>query len=488
MFKRVKILLGDRDYGIIKKSVKILTVDAIFHGAIYSMLFLVLINLVNGDLEKKNIFIYTAVMILMFIIRYFILRKGYYMAQADGARVIANLRIKMGDYIKRLNMGFFNKNNIGEITNIVTNDLNDFENYITHQTSELTKLAVLTLYLSVIILIFDPFLGLIQIALFLLCIPVSIKCSREIKKQGYKMKKVRAEMLSRIIEYVRGIEVFKSYNMTGERFKKLENSLSDVRKQSIRLELAGIPYLIPLQAIIGLSFPLVLYLAVSRYAEGVTSAQQLVTFIIISLAFTTILISFSGLYVISRYFSLSVDKLISILEIPEIPYEIEDYEFEDCNIVFDDVVFSYIEGNPVIRGVSFEASEGTMTALVGASGSGKSTIMNLIARFWDVDSGEIRVGGMDIRKVNPDSLLKNISMVFQEVYLIEGTVMDNIRIGNQNATDEEVIEAAKKAYCHEFIEELPEGYETMVHEEGSSLSGGEKQRISIARAFLKDAL
>ncbi|MDO5707018.1 MAG: ABC transporter ATP-binding protein [Andreesenia angusta] len=486
MFKNIKKLLGN-DYKKIKRAMNILTVDAIFHGTIYCMLFLVLINIVNNELTKKNIFIYTAILFIMFIIRYFILFKGYYSIQADGARSIANLRIYMGDYIRNLNMGFFNKNNIGEITNIVTNDLNDFENYITHQTSELIKLSILIVYLSIIIIVYEPFLGLIQVLLFLFCIPVAILCSRAIKKQGYLMKKVRASMLSRVIEYVRGVEVFKSYNMVGEKFKKLEESLSGVRKQSIKLELTGIPYLVPLQAIIGLSFPIVLYFAVVRYIDNIINTEQLVTFMIISLAYTNILISFSGMFVQSRYFSLSVDKLLSVLEIPEIDYQFKEYDFDNFDIEFKNVEFSYIGNEKVIKNVDFIAKEGSMTALVGSSGSGKSTIMNLIARFWDVDSGVIEIGGTDIRKVYPDNLLKNISMVFQDVYLIEGSIYDNIRIGNQNASEQEVVEAARKAYCHEFIDKLPMGYDTLVHEEGSSLSGGEKQRISIARAFLKDA-
>ncbi len=487
MFANIKKLMSYDNYQKLRRTTAILTLDALFHGGIYSMLFLVLINLINDDLTKGKIQKYTIIMAILIFIRFLILKKGYYDAQTYGAEIVSDMRIKMGDYIKKLNMGFFNKNNIGEITNIITNDLNDFEMYITHQLPELVKSIILAIYLSIIIVIFEPLLGLIQVLIFIGVLPVVIFCSRAIKKRGYILKSVRASMISRIIEYIKGIEVFKSYNMVGDRFKNLENSLQDVRKESIKLELSGMPYILPLQVAVGVSFPIVLILAVNRLVAGIIGVEQLITFTIISLAYSGVLLKFSGIYVVSRYFSLSVDKLLSILELPQISYELDEYEFSNYDIKFTDVKFEYIENKPVINNISFMAKEGEMTALVGASGSGKSTIMNLIARFWDIQSGKIEIGGMDIKKVNPEVLLRNISMVFQNVYLLEDTILENIRIGNQNATKEEVIEAAKRAYCHEFITELENGYDTIITEGGDSLSGGEKQRISIARAFLKDA-
>ncbi len=487
MFKDIRRLIGDSDYAVFMKSIKILLLDAICHAFIYSMIFFILLDLVNKNVMLKKLFFYTIAMILMISVRYFILNKGYYLAQAGGARIIANLRIKMGDYIKKLNMGYFSKNNVGELTNILSNDLNDFEMLITHQTADLVKNFILMIYLAICLISFDSYLGTIQAGTLIVIFPVSYFCSKNVKKVGQRAKLVRSKMLSRIMEYTRGIEVFKSYNMTGERFKKLEEALNGVKRESINVELSGIPYIIPMNVLSMVVFPIILYMGVQRYFNGMMTLQKLTMFIIISLAFTNVELAFSSLFVISRYFTISIDKLLSVLDTPEIPYEEGEYRFENYDIAFENVSFSYVEGKQVLRDINFRAESGKMTALVGKSGSGKSTVMNLIARFFDVNKGCITLGGYDIRKIYPDDLLKNMSIVFQDVYLIQDTIYENIKIGNPEATEEQILNAAKAAHCHEFVEKLENGYQTMVHEGGTTLSGGEKQRISIARAFLKNA-
>ena len=487
MFKKIRKLIGDEDYKLFINPIKILAFDGVFHGIIYSMLFFTLIDLVNNNITMKKNFIYLGIMIVALIIRFFLLFKGYYGVQADGAKIIAHLRIKMGDYIKKLELGYFNKNNIGTLSNILTNDLNDFEIFITHMTADLVKLSILVIYLSICLIYSDIILGSIQVVIFIFSLPIFFLGSSKIKSTTKEAKVVRATMLSKIIEYVKGIEVFKSYNMLGTRFKKFSEALNGVKKYSIKIELAGIPYLIPMQLLVFLSFPILLIFATQKYFNGGIDANQLVIFMVVSLAYTNIALNIGVLLMESRYFTVSIDKLLSVLETKEIPYKLETHNFEDYTIKFENVNFSYLEDKQVLKDINFEATKGTMTALVGASGSGKTTILNLIARFYDVASGSIKIGGLDIKELNPDSLLENITMVFQDVYLIQDTIYENIKIGNQNATREEVIEAAKKAFADDFIQKLASGYETMIHESGDSLSGGEKQRISIARAFLKDA-
>ena len=487
MFKDIKKLIGEEDYKIFSKSNKILILDAICHAFIYSMLFFILLDLVNDDVQAKKLLIYTISLIVMIGIRFLTLKKGFYEAQAGGAKIIANLRIKMGDYIKKLNMGYFSKNNVGELTNILSNDLNDFEMLITHQTADLAKFFILLIYLAFCLVYFDPFLGGIQAATLIIIFPVSYLCSKAVKRVGLQSKIVRAKMLSRIMEYTKGIEVFKSYNMTGEKFENLKDTLDQVKKESINVELSAIPYIVPTNILSLVIFPIVLYIGVNRYFDGYMNLQKLTTFIIISLAFTNVSMAFSSNFVISRYYSLSIDKLLSVLNTPEIPYEDEDHHFDNYDIEFKNVNFSYIKGKQVLKNINLTAKANQMTALVGKSGSGKSTIMNLIARFFDIDSGQILIGGYYIRKIYPDNLLKNMSIVFQDVYLVQDTIYENIKIGKIDATRQEILDAAKKAHCHEFVEKLENGYDTMVHEGGTTLSGGEKQRISIARAFLKNS-
>lgn len=487
VFKNIKKLIGEKDYKTFTTAIKILILDALCHSLVYSTLFFMLYDLVNKNVTFRKISIYSILILVMVLVRYKILKKGNMVAFAEGAFIIANLRIKMGDYIKKLNMGYFSKNNIGELTNTLSNDLNDFEMLITHHTPELIKSFILMIYLGVYLIFFDSFLGGIQAGSLLIILPLCYFCSKKIKRVGQEAKKVRTKMLARIMEYSSGIEVFKTYNMTGEKFESLENSLNEVKRESIRVELSGVPYILPMQILSLLMFPITIYLAVQRYFNGYLSLQNLTMFIVISLAFTNIELNFSTIFVVSRYFTISIDKLLSILELPEMSYRDENYKFSNFDIEFKNVDFSYIEGKKILKNINFIARSGQMTALVGKSGSGKSTILNLIARFFDVDSGKIEIGAYDIKNLYPDSLLKNISMVFQDVYLIQDTIYENIKIGKIDASREEIIEAAKLANCHDFIINLENGYDTFVHEGGTTLSGGEKQRISIARAFLKNA-
>lgn len=294
-------------------------------------------------------------------------------------------------------------------------------------------------------------------------------------------------MISRTIEYTSGIEVFKSYSLTGEKFNRLRKVLEEVKRKSIFVELSGVPYILPTILIATISFPIALYFSVNMYISGQITTEQLITFSVLSLGLSGIVKTISGQFVEFRSLTLSIDKLDTLLNTPQVSFKHQEYAFPNYQIDFKKVNFEYTGGKPVLKNISFTAKEGEKTALVGTSGSGKSTVLNLIARFWDVKDGEICVCGTDTREVYPDELLRNISMVFQDVYLLNDTVIENIRMGNSEVTKEQVIEAAKLSHCHEFISELEEGYDTVIKEGGKSLSGGEKQRILIARALIKDA-
>lgn len=241
------------------------------------------------------------------------------------------------------------------------------------------------------------------------------------------------------------------------------------------------------QIIVDISFPILLLIVTTKFGYGNIDKKAFLTFIIINIALTNILRAFGAQYGQFRYLKLASQKLIDTYNKPEMSYKYEDIDFKNFDIEFENVSFEYEEGENIINNLSFKAKEKTMTALVGPSGSGKTTVTSLIARFWDINRGRIKIGGNDIKDIKPDLLLKHISMVFQDVYLLNDTIYNNIKLGNESATKEDVIRAAKIANCHEFIEKLEDKYDTVVGEGGSTLSGGEKQRISIARAILKDA-
>lgn len=487
MLKDIRKLIGEIDYQLFIKTLRLLVMDAVFHAVIYSMLFLVLLDVINQSLTSTKIITYTVVILVMMVIRFFILNRGYYAAQKDGAVIVAHLRIKMGDYIRNLSMGFFNKNNVGELTNTITNDLNDFENLITHMTSDLIKYMILTIYLAICLVFVNPTIGWIPAVALLLIFFVLGKGRKNLAKVATQSKKVRSVMLSNIIEYVNGISLFKSYNLMGTQFKRLHQSLEQVKKESINVELSAIPYILPVQILLLVSFPLTTYLAVQQFFAGQFSLNQLLVYLVASISFMNVSASWAVLSLESAYYQISVRKLLNILELPEIAYETKEFAPTNYNITFNDVEFGYLEETKVLDQLNFSVSQGELVALIGASGSGKSTVLNLLARFWDPTKGEIKIGETNIKTIYPDSLLSQISMVFQEVYLLQETIFENIRIGKPTATKEEVIRAAKMANCHDFILEQPNGYDTILHEGGLGLSGGEKQRISIARAFLKDA-
>lgn len=487
MFNKIKYLMGNDNYKRFKKSSLLVLLDSLFHAIVYSMLFLSMMDIVKNDVTKNKIITYTLVMLAMSVIRFLVLNRGYTGLQVHGAESIADLRIKMGDYIRDLYMGYFNKNNLGSLTNIMTNDLQDFEMLITHMLPDLLKFGILSIYLSIVILIVNFKLGMIQTGLFLLLIPITINGGSLVKKAGGKAKAIRATMLSRVIEYASGIEVFKSYNMLGTNFKKLSKSMEELKKESINVELSGVPTIVITFGVIGISLPIMLYLAVNDLIAGEILKDNFIVFIMVGLAQAASMKAFYVSFIQNRYYTLSIDRLMEVLSEKQVSYTKSEFEPENYNIKFEDVDFKYVDNKEVLKNINFTAKEKEMTALIGASGSGKTTILNLIARFWDVDSGKIIIGNEKIVDIYPDSLMDKIGMVFQDVYLLKDTVYENIRMGNPQVGMEEVIKAAKIAHCHEFIMKMPQGYNTLVQEGGTTLSGGEKQRISIARALVKDA-
>jgi len=289
------------------------------------------------------------------------------------------------------------------------------------------------------------------------------------------------------MEYMDGISTFKSYNMTGKRFERLLSSFESLRTSSIQIEKKLAPCNMLFFIIVDFLTPLIILLGTYLLLGGNVGAESLISFVIITLVFSNMLKGFSHYYTQLKRMNLATLNLIRTMELKPLPYTHEKVEFNDFQIDFDNVSFSYETGKQVLNNISFTAPQGSITALIGSSGSGKSTIASLIARFWDTEKGRIKIGGYDIKEINPDFLLQHIGVVFQDVYLMSDTVFNNIALGRPSASYEEVIEAAKSANCHDFITALPDGYDMVLSEGGGTLSGGEKQRISIARAFLKNA-
>ena len=485
MLNDIKTLSG-KEFKRLKKPVFLLVIDSLFYMINYMMFYFTIVDLITETFTLKKIIVYTAIMIVANTVRYLFNRVGYTGIQSQGARIIQDLRLRMGDHLRNLNLGYFNRHNIGNVINIITNDLQDFEHVLTHSTSELIKLGILSVYLLLVTFAISPILGILQILIAAAGAIFIVLGMKKSSKIALKKKHTMDDVVSRMVEYILGMELFKSYNLAGEKFKRLKDSFNDLKKESINTEIALAPYIFIFQLTVDISFALLLLASTQFFISGSINKIMFFSYIIIGLSLSNILKAFSGQYVFFQYMKLATDKLINVYNEKEISYEFEVMPFKNYDIKFENVSFSYEKDKPVLKNISFEAKQGTSTALVGSSGSGQTTVTNLIARFWDCQSGIISIDGTDITKIYPEELLTNISMIFQDVYLVNDTVENNIKLGKPDATHEEVVKAAKDASCHEFITELENSYNTVVGEGGSTLSGGEKQRISIARALLKD--
>ena len=485
MLNDIKTLSG-KEFKRLKKPVFLLVIDSLFYMINYMMFYFTIVDLITETFTLNKIIVYTAIMIVANTVRYLFNRVGYTGIQSQGARIIQDLRLRMGDHLRNLNLGYFNRHNIGNVINIITNDLQDFEHVLTHSTSELIKLGILSVYLLLVTFAISPILGILQILIAAAGAIFIVLGMKKSSKIALKKKHTIDDVVSRMVEYISGMELFKSYNLAGEKFKRLKDSFNDLKKESINTEIALAPYILIFQLTVDISFALLLLASTQFFISGSINKIMFFSYIIIGLSLSNILKAFSGQYVFFQYMKLATDKLINVYNEKEISYEFEVMPFKNYDIKFENVSFSYEKDKPVLKNISFEAKQGTSTALVGSSGSGKTTVTNLIARFWDCQSGIISIDGTDITKIYPEELLTNISMIFQDVYLVNDTIENNIKLGKPDATHEEVVKAAKDASCHEFITELENSYDTVVGEGGSTLSGGEKQRISIARALLKD--
>ncbi|WP_188398587.1 ABC transporter ATP-binding protein [Sporomusa sp. GT1] len=446
----------------------------------------VLIKISANNITVQDVQLVALVIVLSILIRALLKRWIDGLQSSTGYEIFARERLKLGDRLKRLPMGYFSDGNIGKITAVVTSDLVFIEE---HSMSVLSKVVscYLGIVVSVILLFtFDYRIGFISLFTFILASLALKQVEKVIVVRAADRQESQSRLISAVLEYVKGISVIKSFNMTAERTERIYQEFKNHRDVNINFEEEFIPPSINFDRALALGTTLTVFASAYFYFNKTMELSMLLVMIIfafqIYLPFKTI----NVLSVMINIMKNALDRFDSICNIENVDKDGKDIVLNKFDIEFNNVSFAY-EQEPIIHNVSFVVPENSMTALVGKSGSGKTTIANLIARFWDVQGGAIKIGGVDSKEMTFDSLLKNISMVFQDVYLFNDTILNNLRLAKPEATLSEIMEVCKKACCHDFIMELPNGYDTIVGEGGSSLSGGEKQRISIARAILKDA-
>lgn len=493
MFRIIKRLIAWM--GEYKKRIYIGFVYAFLHG-IFSALPIMLaaysLKLILDDwngaakLNKGTIWLVLFAMIICVLGRFIFSYLRAITQESVGYEATAKERIRLGDILKRVSLGFFHKNNLGELSSAVTTDLSFLEMYATNMINTVINGYITVVVMILCLTIYSPLAGMISLAGMLLSALFLHLLERQSKKNAPLHQKAQDDMVESSIEYLRGMQLVKAFKQEGVALGGIKKAYHDAKHINIKIEKEYMPgncmHLFSLKAAtIGI-------VAVSAWLTYIGKMDVATMLMMDLFSFTLFgsIESVNNAAHVLQIIDVTLDKLENIESAKFIDEDGAEKVLTSTDIQFENVSFGY-DQKLILKNVDFVIPEGSTTAIVGPSGSGKTTICNLIARFYDVNSGVIRIGGVNVKELTCDSLLGNISMVFQKVYLFHDTIENNIRFGNPLATQEEIVEAAKKARCHEFIMRLPKGYQTIIGEGGSTLSGGEKQRISIARAILKDA-
>ena len=447
---------------------------------------LVVMGLIEKNLSMQTFWLALSTMLVSTVLNVWITLKITMLQTEAGYHTCAQKRIEIAEHMRYLPMGYFNQNSLGKIISVTTNTLEGLSDVATRVVMMTVQGFLTTGLITILVFLYDWRVGLVLLVGLVLFLLSNTLMRWQVGKVSDDKYQADMDLVAVVLEYSQGIAEVKNYNLVNRSAKKLSKAIEGKSQLDTKMTLVTSPY-IALQGIVTKLTGLFMGLfSIYFYLNG--SMELLVTIMMIVSGFMIYenldgVGSFSSLL---RIVDLSVDMVNQVLAIQPMDISGQDIEPKSSRIELRDVSFSY--GNKkIIDQVSLTIPEKTTTALVGPSGSGKTTLCNLIARFWDVDQGSISLDGHDVRDYSYDSLIRNFSFVFQSVYLFEDTIANNIRFGKPEASQEEVIEAAKKAACHDFILSLPDGYDTKIGEGGASLSGGERQRISIARAIIKDA-
>ena len=485
VLKKIWDFAGE-EQGNIRKSMILGFFYAVFHMFQIAAIYVVVLALVGGSTDSTPAWQALGLLLASILGRAVLNRFSQLQQTHAGYFMVANKRISIGDKLKRVPMGYFNDQSLGELTGITTTVLDEVES-----TGPMVLVSILgglinSAVMLLCVLFWDWRIGLLALAGMLVYLALLSAMEKQSAKIAPKRQRDEARLVEAVLEQLQGMSVIKSFNLTGKGDKRVRQALEDSRANNLAVEKLFTPYIWGQEMVLHLFSVLILAASVGLCLTGAMSlANALMAVIVSFLIFSQIQSAGSGVSAL-RLVGSSIDHANQVDDIPEMDQSGTAIRPESHEIVFDHVNFSY-GSRPILKDVSLTIPDRTTTAIVGPSGSGKTTLCNLIARFWDVDSGRVTIGGRDVREYTLESLMEQVSMVFQRVYLFADTVENNIKFGCPDATHEQVVEAAKKACCHDFISALPDGYNTVIGEGGATLSGGEKQRISIARCLLKDA-
>ena len=486
IFRRFFDFCGETNKRKFTKSIFLGVLKALFEALKIPAIAVTLQGVLSGNLTAQHILLSLGIMLFSIAGNAFANYRSTMLQCEAGYGTCADKRIEIAEHLKYLPMGYFNRNSLGYITSVATNSMEALADVATRVVMMVTQGILTTAVVVLMICAFDLRIGGIAILGVLLFFAVNSLLQKKAKEIAPTKDAADRKLVEKVLEYIQGIAEVKSYNLTGEKSKALNRAVDENTAANIKLEITFVPIMFLQSLTAKLIGVVIAGVSVAFYLNGTMELLNAVVMVIAAFILFGALDSAGSYSALLRNVDLNVSKAQSVLDMPTMDIDGRDITPTNYDIDVENVEFSY-DKRKIIDGVSVHIPQKTTTAIVGPSGGGKTTLCHLIARFWDVDRGCVRLGGMNVKDYSMDSLMKNFSFVFQSVYLFQDTIANNIRFGQPDAPMEKVIEAAKKACCHDFIMALPDGYETIIGEGGANLSGGEKQRISIARAIMKDA-
>ena len=479
-------VLGRRSRDI-KFAISLRFLQSMLAGAPVIFLVWVVDHIRRGTLAPNHAWIATAGALVAVLAQAWVWYASNRFAWINGFLAVGEARASTLNHIQRLPLGTLRSRSTGDVTTAFSTDFEMVSQYVTEALPALFGAIGLPVFVVAGLFFVDPALaGAVAISL-LVAGPIFFWVNRRFKALALLRGNLMAESSGRMLEYVLGITVARAFNRTDDRMNRYGRAVGTMRRINNQLVLRLLPLGILAIFIVQLGVPLVIAFAAYRWFGGATDVVTVLIFLVLVLRVYGPIVALAGQFELLRLGDAALERIgrIMDLEQQQAP-DTELLEPQGHDVEFDEVTFAY-DSTPVLSDVSFVARSGTTTAIVGPSGAGKTTILNLVSRFWDPLEGAVRIGGVDARKLTHQQLFEHVTVVFQDVYLFRSTIRENIAFGRPDASNDEIEAAARAAQAHQFIEALPNGYETLVGEGGATLSGGERQRLSIARAILKDS-
>ncbi len=461
-------------------------VSALFGALKIPAISVMLTAILNHEITNTAIWTSFGIMLLSVLGASVVNYRSTMLQTEAGYETAAEKRMEIAEHMRYLPMGYFNENSLGIITSVTTNTMENLADVGTRVVMFVTGGIFLTSVVTLMLFFFDRRIGVLIVCGLLIYILVNALMQRAAQACAEQKVRTDASVVEKVLEYIKGIAEVKSYHLSGKYNKKLEIAIDENAKANTNMELVLIPYMTLQNFIAKLIGVTISIAAIFFFTNGTMTLLNCIMLIVCSFVIMEGLEKAGTYSALLRVVDLCVQQANEILDLPAMDIDGIEEQPATFDLKAEHINFSYGEKR-IIQDISLEIPQNTTTAIVGPSGGGKTTLCHLLSRFWDVDSGVVTLGGKNIKEYSMDALMQNFSFVFQNIYLFKDTIANNIRFGQPDAPMEEVISAAKRARCHDFIMALPDGYNTVIGEAGGSLSGGERQRLSIARAMMKDS-